>query len=183
MQTNSAIQLGGPFPRYSTLLGQQYYARLSALNQNGNWWIYLGGTDPSHAIGYYPAAVFHGRPITTAANLIEYGGEVVGSTVWPQMGSGSYAQARFRHAAAEKQISYFPDPSSSVQANLAVFQPLDQLLHQRHERQQRLQRLELVLLLRGARRVGVLSGTRAAALRPGVPRHGPEPARDDRARG
>ncbi len=123
VQTNSAIQLGGPFPRYSTLLGQQYYARLSALNQNGNWWIYLGGTDPSHAIGYYPAAVFHGRPITTAANLIEYGGEVVGSTVWPQMGSGSYAQARFRHAAAEKQISYFPDPSSSVQANLAAQQP------------------------------------------------------------
>ncbi|MGI3904198.1 MAG: neprosin family prolyl endopeptidase [Janthinobacterium lividum] len=123
IQTNKSVLIGADFQNYSTLLGQQYYARLSALNQNGNWWIYLGGTDPANAIGYYPAAVFHGTPITQAANIIDYGGEVVGSSTWPQMGSGSYAQARFRHAASQKQISYYPDLSSAVQANLSVDQP------------------------------------------------------------
>ncbi len=123
VQTSGAYELGGPLPRVSTLLGAQYYLRMSAVKQNGDWWIYIGGIDPSRAIGYYPAAVFHGRPITTSSDLIEYGGEVVGTGVWPQMGSGSFAQARFRHAAAQKQITWLPPSYDAVQANLSVKQP------------------------------------------------------------
>ncbi len=122
VQTNGKIHLGAGFGHYSTNDGPQYYVTLKAILYNGNWWVYLGGGAPSNAIGYYPAALFGGQGMSYGADEIDYGGEVVGSTSWPAMGSGRFAAAGFGRAAFHRNVNYYPDTTHSTAANLSVDQ-------------------------------------------------------------
>jgi hypothetical protein len=58
-------------------------------------WLHRQG----QAVGYYPGSIYRGGQLTRKARLIEYGGETVGSTVWPPMGSGHFASAGWQYAA------------------------------------------------------------------------------------
>lgn len=123
VQTNKNVYLGKGFNNYSTLGGTQYAPQLSAFLTGGNWWLYLNGTAAANAIGYYPASVFHNAPLSKAASEIDYGGEVVGTTIWPPMGSGQFAKKGFRYAAYDHNIIYYPNTSYYSVAKLTAAQP------------------------------------------------------------
>jgi Neprosin len=79
------------------------------------WWIYIGGTKSSNAIGYYPVSVFGNGPMKSGATRIEYGGETAGESNFPPMGSGAFGTAGFPNAAYQRDISYFPlDGGASI---------------------------------------------------------------------
>lgn len=122
VQTNSNVYLGRHFRHYSTNGGPQYTPQLTAYLTGGNWWLYLNGTASSNAIGYYPGSLFNDTPMATAANEIDYGGEVVGSTVWPPMGSGQFASSGFGHAAFDRNILYYPTGGGATSATLHASQ-------------------------------------------------------------
>ncbi len=123
VQTNSHVYLGRGFSAYSAIGGPQYVVNLRAFHYQGNWWLYLGGGAAANAFGYYPDSVYHGTPITVAANEIDYGGEVVGTTIWPPMGSGRFASAGFGRAAFDKNIVYYPNTNYFSAATLTPDQP------------------------------------------------------------
>ncbi|HXO43300.1 MAG TPA: neprosin family prolyl endopeptidase [Thermoanaerobaculia bacterium] len=106
VQTNSHWALGATFSHYSTPGGTQYEFQLQWQLSGGNWWLYLGGSGTPEAVGYYPTALYGNGQLANFATAIDYGGEVVGTTSWPQMGSGVAASRGFRHAAYQRQIFY-----------------------------------------------------------------------------
>ena len=126
VQTNGNVYLGRGFRVYSSDGGPQYVVNLRAFHYQGNWWLYIGGGAASNALGYYPDSVYHGTPMTVAADEIDYGGEVVGTTVWPPMGSGRFASAGFGHAAFDRNIAYFPNTTHYAIATLTPDQPSPQ---------------------------------------------------------
>ncbi len=123
VQTSNRVYLGRGFNAYSSVGGPQFVVNLRAFHYQGNWWLYLGGGAASNAFGYYPDSVYHGTPMTVAANEIDYGGEVVGTTIWPPMGSGVFAAAGFGSAAFDKNISYYPNTSYFYAASLTASVP------------------------------------------------------------
>jgi len=106
VQTNSSWALGATFSHYSTPGGTQYEFELQWQLSGGNWWLFLGGSGSPEAIGYYPATLYGHGQLASFATEIDYGGEVVGTTSWPEMGSGVPASRGFRHAAYQRQIFY-----------------------------------------------------------------------------
>ena len=56
------------------------------------------------------------------ASGIDYGGETVGTTSFPPMGSGAFANTGWQHAAYQRQIYYFPSSGGSAWANLTPSQ-------------------------------------------------------------
>ena len=68
----------------------------------GNWWLSVNG----EWIGYYPASLFGNGEMATHASKIQYGGEIVGGTSYPPMGSGEYAASWFSLAAYQRHIWY-----------------------------------------------------------------------------
>ncbi len=123
VQTNGNVYLGRGFSAYSSDGGPQYAVNLRAFHYQGNWWVYYGGGAAANAFGYYPDSVYHGTPMTVAANEIDYGGETVGTTIWPPMGSGRFASAGFGRAAFNKNIAYYPNTTHYSVASLSVDQP------------------------------------------------------------
>ena len=106
VQTNSHWALGATFSHYSTPGGTQYEFELQWQLSGGNWWLFLAGSGTPEAVGYYPTALYGNGQLASHATEIDYGGEVVGTTSWPQMGSGVAASRGFRHAAYQRQIFY-----------------------------------------------------------------------------
>ncbi len=106
VQTNSHWALGATFSHYSTPGGTQYEFELQWQLSGGNWWLFLAGSGTPEAVGYYPTALYGNGQLASFATEIDYGGEVVGTTSWPQMGSGVAASRGFRHAAYQRQIFY-----------------------------------------------------------------------------
>ncbi len=106
VQTNSHWALGATFSHYSTPGGTQYEFELQWQLSGGNWWLFLGGSGTPEAVGYYPTALYGKGQLANFATEIDYGGEVVGTTSWPEMGSGVAASRGFRHAAYQRQIFY-----------------------------------------------------------------------------
>jgi hypothetical protein len=119
VQTNSNWSLGSRFVYYSTLGGAQASIQLQWRLYAGNWWLYLQG----QAVGYYPGSIYRGGQLTRNATLIEYGGETVGSTVWPSMGSGHFASAGWQYAAYQRNIFYLNTSSTTQWARLTAAQP------------------------------------------------------------
>jgi hypothetical protein len=92
------------------------------LNQ-GNWWLYVGGTDASHAIGYYPTSIYNNGAMASKASSIDYGGEVASSTTSsPPMGSGRFASEGWQKAAYQRDIYYFSTAGGIIYADLDVSQ-------------------------------------------------------------
>ncbi|HEY7081404.1 MAG TPA: neprosin family prolyl endopeptidase [Nitrososphaeraceae archaeon] len=106
---NNSTLIGSPVGSTSTMNGEQFEIKVSVLLHQGSWWIYIGGINPSDIVGYVPASVYGNGPMATHASRIEYGGETCisrGSTNWPSMGGGAFANAGWQKAAYHKDISY-----------------------------------------------------------------------------
>jgi len=123
VQTNPAWVFGGTLSPVSSAGGAQYELEMGYYLYQGNWWLYLGGTDASHAVGYYPASQYQGGQLASNATDIDYGGEVVDVTAWPAMGSGDFANAGWQYAAYQRDIYYYPSAGGAQNAALTGDQP------------------------------------------------------------
>lgn len=120
IQTNSHWTLGGTLSPWSTVGGPINEIELACHLSGGNWWVFVNGA----ALGYYPGTQYQGGPLATAASTIDYGGETVGSGIWPPMGSGERADTGNKHAASQRDIYYYSVPASTpVLADLGGQQP------------------------------------------------------------
>jgi hypothetical protein len=120
VQTNKSVAIGGTLSPWSTTGGQQYEIQLSYYLVEGNWWLYFGGGAAANAVGYYPASQYRGGAMATKASEVDYGGEVVGTTSWPPMGGGAFANQGWQHAAYQRDIRYFPAAGGNVSAKLTA---------------------------------------------------------------
>ena len=123
VQTNNSWAIGGAIPTpYSTTGGAQYSLEVAFYLYQGNWWLYVRGTQASNAIGYYPVSIYNNGAMAGHASGIDYGGETVGTTSFPPMGSGAFANAGWQKAAYQRQIYYFPTGGGAAWANLTASQ-------------------------------------------------------------
>lgn len=88
----------------------------------GNWWLFIGGTDPAHAVGYYPGSLFDDGPLPAGAQQLVFGGETNAFNRFPPMGSGAPPATGRLHTAFHRNITYLKaDPAgSSTNADLHV---------------------------------------------------------------
>lgn len=122
VQTNSAWTLGGALSPISTYNGGQWELEFTYYLYQGNWWLYLKGTSYKEAIGYYPTSLFKGGQLSRFAQEIDYGGETVGTTSWPAMGSGHFPAEGFGKAAYQRNIFYYPTTGGGVNSSLTASQ-------------------------------------------------------------
>jgi hypothetical protein len=122
VQTNHSVTIGGSISPSSVYGGAQYEIQLSYYLFQGNWWLYWGGGAASNAIGYYPTALYKGGAMASHAAEIDYGGEVVGTTSFPGMGSGHFAIEGWTKACYQRDITYFPTAGGQVNASLTPSQ-------------------------------------------------------------
>jgi hypothetical protein len=123
VQTSGSWAIGGAIPGpYSTTNGPQNSLEVAFYLFQGRWWLYVKGTQASNAIGYYPVSIYKNGALAGHASSIDYGGETVGTTSFPPMGSGAFANAGFQKAAYQRQIYYFPTAGGSAWANLTASQ-------------------------------------------------------------
>jgi len=119
VQINRNWHFGSGFTHYSTPGGTQWEFTAEYYLYEGNWWLALGGA----WVGYYPGTLYRGGQLTRNAQVIEYGGETVGTTIWPPMGSGRRASAGWRYAANQRDVFYIDTNSKTWWANLTPMQP------------------------------------------------------------
>jgi hypothetical protein len=122
VQTNHAVTIGGAISPSSVYGGAQYEIQLSFYLYQGNWWLYWGGGAASNALGYYPTSLYKGGAMASHASEIDYGGEVVGTTSFPGMGSGHFAKEGWTKACYQRNITYFPTAGGQVNASLTASQ-------------------------------------------------------------
>ncbi|KAI9774466.1 MAG: hypothetical protein M1839_001699 [Geoglossum umbratile] len=123
MQINSNWYLGGAFGQYSTADGPQVGIEMQWKLYSGNWWLFIRGAGGYEAVGYYPASIFEDGPLSSHADLVEFGGETarkIGNK-WPAMGSGAVAEKGWTEAAFQNSVFWIPhdeDDGMGVWANL-----------------------------------------------------------------
>jgi hypothetical protein len=122
VQYSSTCPVGIAFDAVSVSGGLQAEAEVCFLLSGGNWWLFINGTDAAHAVGYYPVSLYKGGPMSTKAAEIDYGGETVGTTTYPPMGSGGFAAAGAGRAAYQRNIYYFTSSSGAEAAALTPAQ-------------------------------------------------------------
>jgi neprosin-like protein len=120
VQTNGSWAIGGALSPSSTPGGRQFEIDVSFYLVNGNWWLYVGGGAAANAIGYYPTSLYRNGALASQAAEIDFGGEVVGTTSWPPMGSGAFANQGYQHAAYQRDVRYFPSGGGNVAASLTA---------------------------------------------------------------
>jgi len=115
VQTGSNWYLGGGWSNYSTIGGAQYEFTARYYLSGGKWWLGLGSS-PTNAtwFGYYPASQYGSGTMATHSNLIEFGSESVGTSVWPPEGSGDWASAGFGYAAYQRALYHWSDPKATA---------------------------------------------------------------------
>ncbi len=74
-QLSDQMAPGMAIPSWSSTSSNKVEIEVTVFLDQGNWYIYYLGDDPSHAIGYYPASIYQGGPLTFGASHIIYGGE------------------------------------------------------------------------------------------------------------
>lgn len=111
--------LGASFTNYSTPGGAQYDISAEYYLYQGNWWLAFQGT----WIGYYPGSKYNGGQNTRYAQLIEFGTESVGTTIWPPEGSGAWSTAGFGQAAYQRNLSYIDTSNNTVNDSLTMWSP------------------------------------------------------------
>jgi hypothetical protein len=122
VQTNHAVTIGGTISPSSVYGGAQYEIQLSFYLNQGHWWLYWGGGASSNALGYYPTSLYSGGAMASHAAEIDYGGETVGTTSFPGMGSGHFAKEGWSKACYQRDITYFPTGGGQVNASLTASQ-------------------------------------------------------------
>ncbi|HEY0205440.1 MAG TPA: neprosin family prolyl endopeptidase [Acetobacteraceae bacterium] len=120
VQTNSRWAIGGTLAPVSIPGGQQYEVQVAYFLSQGRWWLYVGGEAGADAIGYYPAAQYNNGALASKAAEIDFGGETVGTTSWPPMGSGAMANAGWQHAAYQRDIRFYPPGGGTANASLTA---------------------------------------------------------------
>jgi hypothetical protein len=120
VQTNKNWALGGALSPWSVAGGAQYELDIAFYLYAGNWWLYLGGEAAANTVGYFPTSIYRGGAMAAHAAEIDYGGEVVGTTSWPPMGSGQFAATGWQHAAYQSQVHYFPTTGGRSDASLTA---------------------------------------------------------------
>jgi neprosin-like protein len=123
VQTSTSWTIGGALSPVSVTDGLQYEIEVSFQLDRGLWWLYVGGTQSSNAIGYYPTSIYNNGAMASKASSIDYGGETVGTTSWPLMGSGRFAGEGYQKSAYQRNIFYLPTTGGSFFANLTASQP------------------------------------------------------------
>ena len=103
VQTNKNLQLGVGFSQYSTDGGPMLELYAGYHFYKGNWWLWVGGA----YMGYIKGTSYNGGQLSKSAQQILFGGETVGATEWPPMGSGQFANTRAREAAYQRDIVYW----------------------------------------------------------------------------
>src|SRR3954454_2491561 len=122
VQTNSTWAIGGAISPWSVAGGVQKEIEVTFFLTGGNWWVYVGGGAAGNAIGYYPTSLYRNGAMATQATGIDYGGETVGTTSWPPMGGGAFANQGWQHAAYQRDIRYFPSAGGNVVASVTPAQ-------------------------------------------------------------
>ena len=94
VQTDNSWVLGGAFQKTSVVAGEQpgFMMQWRLDPAQGRWWLILQGTGDPVALGYFPTAIFGGGPLSSAAESVDFGGEVCGEAGLNQtgpMGSGA----------------------------------------------------------------------------------------------
>lgn len=120
VQTSNKWALGGALAQRSISGGEQHALRLSYRLENGKWWLYAGGSTARHAVGYFPASLFGAGPLATGASQITFGGETIGITSCPPMGSSAFPIEGYGFAAYQRGLQYFPTAQSVQDATLAI---------------------------------------------------------------
>lgn len=114
VQTSSTFAPGMAVGPISVSGGPQYSMELAYWLTGGRWWLYYNGTASTNAIGYYPVTLYSGGPLASKATEIDYGGETVGRTSFPPMGSGAFANQGWQHAAYQRNIGYWPPSGGAM---------------------------------------------------------------------
>jgi Neprosin/Neprosin activation peptide len=123
VQTSSSFAPGMTVGPISVTGGPQYSMELAYWHTGGRWWLYYQGTQGSNAIGYYPDSLYQGGALAAHATEIDYGGETVGTTSFPPMGSGAFANQGWQKAAYQRTIGYWPPLGGAmINANLTPSQ-------------------------------------------------------------
>jgi hypothetical protein len=123
VQTSSSFAPAMAVAPISIKGGSQYSMELAYWHAGGRWWLYYNGTQGANAIGYYPDTLYQGGALTNNATEIDYGGETTGTTSFPTMGSGGFANQGFQHAAYQRGIGYWPPQGGAMlNANLTPSQ-------------------------------------------------------------
>ena len=122
VQTSKSWAIGGTVGPLSIMGGTQYELEVAYYLYRGNWWLYVNGTAAANAIGYFPGSIYSGGALSKYATEVDYGGEVVGTTSWPPMGSGQFASAGLGKADYQRTIYYLPTAGGSKYATLTPSQ-------------------------------------------------------------
>jgi hypothetical protein len=111
--------LGNSWGTYSTSGGAQYEMSAEYYLHQGNWWLGYGGT----WVGYYPGSKYHGGQNTRYAQIVEFGTEGVGTTIWPPEGSGAFSSRGFGYAAYQRNLFYINTAGTTVWDSLNPDEP------------------------------------------------------------
>lgn len=123
VQLGSSYAPGMALGPVSTSGGAQYEIELAYWHANGKWFLYMNGTAGSNCIGYYNDSQYKGGALSKNAVEIDYGGEVVGTTSFPPMGSGAFASTGWQKAAYQRNIGYWqPLGGTMINASLTPSQ-------------------------------------------------------------
>lgn len=122
VQINSDWSLGGGWSSESVPGGDQRVFQMQWRFTGGNWWLYLQGSGDFEAVGYYPGSIFKRGQLSKYATTIDYGGETVGTSSYPPMGSGAFASEGFGYAAYQRLIFYISSPGKTKWAALKSVQ-------------------------------------------------------------
>ena len=112
--TDSSFVVGGMFTKYGPGPTGAYAITVGYYLYKGAWWLAYGGK----WVGYYPVSLYRGGAMAKAAASIQYGGETVGATSWPAMGSGRFASQA--NAAFHENISYYNLSGKLISATLPI---------------------------------------------------------------
>jgi hypothetical protein len=118
VQSSSTCPLGMALDSVSVSGGEQSEIEVSFILSDGNWWLFVNGTESADAVGYYPSSLYENGPMATGAAEVDYGGETVGTGVYPPMGSGSFAAQGYKFAAYQRNIYFYPTTGGVQEASL-----------------------------------------------------------------
>lgn len=103
VQVDNSIRIGGSFTNYSTTGGTQHEFSAMFYLYEGNWWLAIEGI----WVGYIDGSVYGNGQMSQNAQVIDFGTESVGTTVWPGEGSGAWSTSGWSNAAYQRNVYYF----------------------------------------------------------------------------
>jgi len=122
VQVGATYAPGMALETWSQVGGAQVELELLVMLQNGNWWVFVNGTDAASAMGYYPTSLYNGGPLANGATVVDYGGETVGQGQYPPMGSGEFSARGYKYAAYHRNIYFLTSATTSTDASLTAYQ-------------------------------------------------------------